>query len=110
MHCNKLESSKYLFCVVAGKNEEDLSKLVRELFSTADNLECRSLAKAAIEFPNINRTEIAETYVTELTSKQTKFMKLVRFAGPKRSIGAIFRDLDKLVKGSDHSPKIDFGI
>ena len=82
----------------AGDNEEDLRRLTRELFDSAEVLECRSLAISSIEFPGIKKKKVGEIYVQSLQQRKHKHLKVVRFNENKKKLGAVFRELHKLVK------------
>eukprot|EP00111_Clytia_hemisphaerica_P020098 TCONS_00059229-protein len=90
--------SKFLFCVVAGKNEDDFKNLANDIFKEAEALKCRSISIAATEFKSISRKRVAEIYLETLKKKNMGHLKLVRFSGKKSQLGAVFRDLDKILK------------
>ncbi|XP_066924978.1 uncharacterized protein [Clytia hemisphaerica] len=82
----------------AGKNEADFKNLANDIFKEAEALECRSISIVAAEFKSVSRKRVAEIYLEALKKKNMGHLKLVRFSGKKSQLGAVFRDLDKILK------------
>ncbi|XP_066932727.1 uncharacterized protein [Clytia hemisphaerica] len=74
----------------AGKNEADFKNLANDIFKEAEALECRSISIVAAEFKSVSRKRAAEIYLEALKKKNMGHLKLV--------LGAVFRDLDKILK------------
>ena len=72
--------------------------MAKDIFQEAESLKCRSISIAAIEFKPVSRKRVAEIYLQALEEKEYGYLNLVRFIGKQNQLGAVFRNLDKILK------------